>query len=90
MEIPGISGYANAVSRFRELCESIDFRAIHGCILHLLPEAGARILDAGAGTGRDAAALAAMGHRVVAVEPMARFLSDARAGHPSSRIRWAA
>ena len=46
------------------------------------------VLDVGAGTGRDAAALAAMGHRVVAVEPMDRFLADARAKHPSSKIRW--
>ena len=88
MEVRGISGYSEVAPRFCELSESIDFREIHGCVLHLLPDAGAMVLDVGVGTGRDAAALAAMGHSVVAVEPMARFLTDARAKHPSSMIRW--
>jgi len=88
VEIPGTSGYSETASRFCELSESIDFREIHGCILHLLPDSGATVLDVGAGTGRDAAALAAMGHRVVAVEPMARFLTAARERHASPEIRW--
>ncbi len=88
MEVRGISGYSEVVSRYCELSESIDFREIHGCILHLLPQAGALVLDAGAGTGRDAAALAAMGHNVVAVEPMTQFLVYAGTKHPSSKIRW--
>lgn len=88
MDVRGISGYSEVASRFCELSESIDFRGIHGCILHLLPDAGASVLDVGAGTGRDAAALAAMGHSVVAVEPMAEFLAEARTRHPSSKIRW--
>ena len=62
-------------SRFCELSESIDFREIHECIIHLLPTPGVMVLDVGAGSGRDAAALAAMGHNVVAVEPMKRFLA---------------
>ena len=74
-EVDGISGYSEVASRFGELCESIDFREIHACILHLLPKTGAMVLDVGSGTGRDAAALAAMGHEVVAVEPMSEFLA---------------
>ena len=35
----------------------------------LIPATPSRVLDVGAGTGRDAAALAALGHSVVAVEP---------------------
>ena len=87
-EVHGLTGYSEVASRFCELSESIDFREIHGCILHLLPKPGAMVLDVGAGTGRDAAALAAMGHNVVAVEPMGQFLAEARARHPSSKIRW--
>jgi len=70
VEVPGVSGYSEVASRFRTLSESIEFREIHRCLLHLIPEAGATVLDVGAGTGRDAAALAAMGHSVVAVEPI--------------------
>lgn len=87
-EVRGIAGYSEVASRFSELSESIDFREIHACILHLLPKPDAMVLDAGAGTGRDAAALVAMGHSVVAVEPMDQFLAAARARHPSPRIRW--
>ena len=87
-DVPGVTGYSELASRFCELGESVDFRDLHACILHLLPETGARVLDIGAGTGRDAAALAAMGHRVVAVEPMGQFLAAARAKHRSPRIRW--
>lgn len=87
-QVNGTSGYAEVGSRFCELSESIDFHDIHRCILHLLPEAGSVVLDAGAGSGRDAAALADMGHSVVAVEPMYQFLAEARTKHPSPRIRW--
>lgn len=87
-EVLGTSGYSEFVSRFCDLGESIDFRDLHACILHLLPETGAKVLDIGAGTGRDAAALAAMGHSVVAVEPMDEFLAAGRARHSSLEIRW--
>jgi SAM-dependent methyltransferase len=48
----------------------------------LLPR-GARVLDAGAGMGRVAAALAARGHDVVAVEPDAALVAQAQATYPS-------
>jgi 2-polyprenyl-3-methyl-5-hydroxy-6-metoxy-1,4-benzoquinol methylase len=57
-------------------------------MLHLLPTVPGRVLDIGAGTGRDAAALAAMGHRVVAVEPTAELRLSAAALHPSRQIEW--
>ncbi len=76
------------VPRFITLSESISFRDLHQCILQLLPKPGSRVLDVGAGTGRDAAALAEMGHDVVAVEPMKAFLEAAIANHRSPRISW--
>ncbi|WP_204324597.1 class I SAM-dependent methyltransferase, partial [Stenotrophomonas maltophilia] len=57
-------------------------------ILHLVPAAPVRAIDIGAGTGRDAAALAARGHRVLAVEPTAELLAEARRLHPSALIEW--
>ncbi len=56
----------------------------------LLPSAPAVVLDVGAGTGRDAAAFAALGHEVVAVEPSAGMRAEATRLHPSPRIRWLA
>src|SRR5262245_6471358 len=87
-KVLGTTGYSEVASRFGELGESVEFRELHACIRHLLPAPAARILDIGAGTGRDAAALAGMGHSVVAVEPMDQFLAAARARHPSPSIRW--
>jgi SAM-dependent methyltransferase len=49
---------------------------------------GARILDVGSGTGRDAAALAALGHRVTAVEPSSKMLTLAKGLHPAANVHW--
>ena len=86
--VDGIRGYERAIDEFIEACEAVNFAALHRPYLHLLPSAPARILDVGAGSGRDAAALAAMGHRVVAIEPMPGFLDRARQLHDSPAIQW--
>ena len=64
------------------------FQDLHRPILHLIPSAPAQILDIGAGPGHDAAAFAAMGHRVVAVEPTEQLRLPAMALHPSPLIEW--
>jgi protein-L-isoaspartate O-methyltransferase len=53
-----------------------------------MPDAPCSVLDIGSGTGRDAAAFAAMGHRVVAVEPTDALRTHAETTHRSSRIEW--
>ena len=68
--------------------ESLAFETFHEPVLDLLPEAACRILDVGAGTGRDAAWFAARGHTVVAVEPSAEMRAAGRELHSSSDIRW--
>ena len=82
----GTEGYAGWVDKM--FAQSITFGDVQKAFLHLMPTAPSRILDIGAGTGRDAAALAAMGHRVVAVEPTDAFRIRAMALHPSQRIEW--
>ena len=68
--------------------EALPFADVHADVLHLLPPPPARVLDIGAGTGRDAAALAALGHAVTAVEPTTALRLGAQRLHPSPRIRW--
>lgn len=51
-------------------------------LLRHLPGEGARVLEIGAGTGRDAAALAARGHRVVALDRSAGALPLMARAHP--------
>jgi SAM-dependent methyltransferase len=65
--------YHRSASAFAPSYESVSFDDVHGALLRHLPAAPASVLDVGAGTGRDARALARLGHRVVAVEPAAAF-----------------
>jgi 2-polyprenyl-3-methyl-5-hydroxy-6-metoxy-1,4-benzoquinol methylase len=46
------------------------------------------VLDIDAGTGRDAAGFAALGHRVLAVEPTDELRVAAAALHPDPNIEW--
>lgn len=85
---PGTDGYEAEAPVLVERYEALRFEEVHGPILHLLPTAPSRVLDIGAGTGRDAAALAALGHRVVAVEPTEALRQAAMQRHAASTIEW--
>lgn len=84
----GTEGYAADADTLVAQYESLSFADLHAPVLHLMPTAPSRVLDIGAGTGRDAAAFAAMGHDVVAVEPTRALRERAAVLHPSSRIDW--
>jgi protein-L-isoaspartate O-methyltransferase len=56
--VSGTEGYAESADALAGRYESISFADVHRQILHLIPRTSSRILDIGAGTGRDAAALA--------------------------------
>ena len=86
-EFGGTDGYAAEAPSLFDRYERRSFDEVHASILHLLP-AGGRALDVGAGTGRDAAALAARGFAVTAVEPTAELREPAQALHPSPAIEW--
>lgn len=84
----GTEGYADAADALVRQYESVSFTDAHAPVMHLLPRPPARVLDIGAGTGRDAAGFAALGHSVVAVEPTAELRTRAMELHPSPRIEW--
>ncbi|MGA3402462.1 MAG: class I SAM-dependent methyltransferase [Acetobacteraceae bacterium] len=86
--VSGTEGYAEAAEALARQYESLSFAENHRLVLHLIPTAPCRVLDIGAGTGRDAAGFAAMGHHVLAVEPTAEMRTRAMALHPSPRIAW--
>lgn len=81
-------GYAREASNLLKAYESISFRKAQASILRLLPRPPRRLLDIGAGTGRDAAGFAALGYDVVATEPVAEMREGARKLHPDRRIEW--
>ena len=67
--------------------EVVNAQEVNRWLLDLLPNGKACILDVGAGSGRDAAWLAALGHDVVAVEPDAALRRENERHHPDRTFR---
>ncbi len=85
--VPGTAGYAEQADDLVDSYESVVFDDLYRPLMEFLPEGG-RALDIGAGTGRDAAALADRGFQVRAVEPTAELRSHAQRLHPNRDILW--
>ena len=86
--IASTAAYSEKAEALAQQYESVSFEDVHGDVLDLLPPPPARALDIGAGTGRDAAALAARGYRVTAVEPTAEFRAIGQSLHENAAIAW--
>ena len=86
--IPGTEGYAEQAEALRPRYDKIPFDRSHAPLIDLLPASPSALLDIGAGTGSDAALLAAKGHRVVAVEPTDAFRLHAISRHKELPIEW--
>lgn len=82
------SGYGQSAGALIRQYESISFAQVHAPVLHLFPQTPCSVLDIGAGTGRDAAALARQGHAVTAVEPTPELRNYGERAHAASGIRW--
>ncbi|MCX5416144.1 bifunctional 2-polyprenyl-6-hydroxyphenol methylase/3-demethylubiquinol 3-O-methyltransferase UbiG [Streptomyces sp. NBC_00059] len=82
------AGYGEAAEALAEQYESVAFSEVHREVLHLFPSRPSSVLDVGAGSGRDAAALAARGHRVVAAEPTAELRALGLRLHAGQEIEW--
>src|SRR5438132_265552 len=88
VRVSGTEHYAEEAPDLLKRYESIAFADTHRSVMHLIPSDPCHVLDIGAGTGRDAAGFAAVGHRVVAVEPTEELCRGAMALHPSPLIEW--
>ncbi len=82
--------YAESADRLAGQYESLTFEDAHEAFLPFLPPGPATVADIGAGTGRDAAALAARGYAVTAVEPVRELRQVAQRLHPDPSISWRA
>lgn len=80
--------YAQRAVSLGQRYGSVTFEEVHGGVLDLLPLAPARVLDVGAGTGRDATALARRGYQVVAAEPVRELREVAQSLNPGEYVRW--
>lgn len=82
------AGYAEEADKLAETYESLTFEQAHRRWLHLVPSVPSEVLDIGAGTGRDAAGLARLGHRVTAAEPVAQMRAHGLRLHADVAIEW--
>ncbi|MCW5648824.1 MAG: class I SAM-dependent methyltransferase [Ramlibacter sp.] len=82
------AGYSETAPALIPQYESLSFEQVHGEVMHLYPRAPADVLDVGAGTGRDAAALARQGHRVTALEPTPELRTYGEQAHAGLGIEW--
>ncbi len=80
--------YAQRAASLGQRYGSVTFEDVHGGMLDLLPPAPAKVLDVGAGTGRDAVALARRGYQVVAAEPVHELWEVAQSLNPCEDVRW--
>lgn len=80
--------YDRHPDRYVQQYERVDPGALHDAWAPLLKGTPMLALDVGAGSGRDAAWLAAQGHEVVAVEPSDEMRARAQELHPSPSIQW--
>jgi len=86
--IAGTKGYDRFTDLFIESSQALDFHEACKDFLSFLPTSPANILDIGAGAGQNAVALAKLGHKVTAIEPMPEFLSSAQTTYNDLNIKW--
>ena len=82
------AGYADESADLLQRYESFPSETVHAHWRDLFPSQPGRVLDIGAGTGRDAAWLVGLGHSVLAVEPTDALREGAMALHPEPEITW--
>lgn len=84
-----LKGYEEAADGdLIERVEAISSVDLLAPAIKYIPKKPCRILDVGAGTGRDAAWFASLSHRVVAAEPVDALRQAGMAKHTSPNITW--
>ncbi|WP_430436047.1 class I SAM-dependent methyltransferase [Oceanibaculum nanhaiense] len=84
----GIDFYERHAAALADGYEAVSFKDAYPFLVPVFSGEPLTVLDIGAGTGRDAAWIAARGHYVYAVEPSAAMRRIAGSLHPNERITW--
>lgn len=90
MSVPGPSWYDKHAVEVVPAYEAVDPALLHAWLGGLLPTSPGLVADIGAGSGRDAAWFASLGHKVLAVEPSPAMRERGASLHPDSRVCWMA
>src|SRR3954452_6108474 len=73
------------IQRFRDLAEAGHDLVGEARLVDAMVSRGARVLDAGSGTGRMGGYLASVGHDVVGVDGDPALVAEAQQQHPDAR-----
>lgn len=87
-ELKSNSGYAQEAANLLVRYESFPSEDVHAHWREFFPTTPSRVLEFGAGTGRDAAWLVSLGHSVLAVEPTDELRTGGARLHPEPQITW--
>lgn len=87
-DVAGIKGYEGNEQRFISATISLDFETLYREFLPFIPLQPGRILDVGAGIGKDAYTFSQMGHTVTAAEPLDSFRQEGQKRYTSGAIEW--
>ena len=90
MSASGPNWYDDHAAEVVPAYEAADPAALHAWLEDLLPASPGLVADIGAGSGRDAAWFAFLGHEVLAVEPSAAMRDQGTRLHADARVRWLA
>lgn len=80
--------YHRHAERLARAYRDVSFETVHSPLLKYLPPLGSRIIDIGAGAGRDAYALAEQGYDVTAVEPSAEMRRVGQREENDAQVTW--
>lgn len=88
MPIDVIAGYVRDADVLINRYNAVNPTDLYAPVIAHFPKRPSRILDIGAGTGRDAIWLNAAGHSVTAVEPVRAFRHAGAQSDPRREIQW--
>ena len=84
-----LDGYAAAATAdCIAVYDGLSSERIYQHVIDSFPNHSIKIADIGAGTGRDAAWLAAKGHDILAIEPVRELREAGQSLHPAANIKW--
>ncbi|MBL4631546.1 MAG: class I SAM-dependent methyltransferase [Paraglaciecola sp.] len=84
----GSEGYERFIQLFVDTSSTLDFSEVCKDFIAFLPTPPANILDVGSGAGQNSIALAALGFKVTAVEPMQVFIDASKEANTAQPVQW--
>jgi SAM-dependent methyltransferase len=88
VSVPPFSWYDAHAAEVVPAYEALPPISRQDWLADLIPTVPGLVIDIGAGSGRDAASFAALGHEVLAVEPSKEMANAGQRLHETPRIRW--